>query len=196
MNKKIRNIYLNYHHTYPLKENIRLELAHGTHSTQFENIENAKHRAMTLFNDVFKDSETVQIILFVSQYSKKTRIASFLQKNKFRVIDSFTTDSWKDYCIDTTTVLVIETKKENLRTAKLIDGLCYQDFYDHGKLRIKIPLVLYNFQDNLLLNIYDDRGCDIWSDNLVRQKEIYQKYNSWILEYDRKKISSYYDSIL
>ncbi len=201
MNTTIRNIYLNHHNTYPLEENIRFELAHGDDSNYYEQlendtdidmVENGKKRAMTLFEEVFKDSETVQIIFITSEYSNKNRIAKFLHKNQFRIVDSFITNSWDGYFDGITTVLVIETEKANLRLAKLIDGLCYQDFYRYGKLKIKNPLIFYNAQDNLILNIYDDRGCDIWSNNFNKQKKIYTKYNTWILDYDRESISKFY----
>ena len=195
MNLKLRTIYLKHHHTYLLKENIRFELAHGTEKSYDQKIENGKKRAHILFEEVFKDSKTVQIIFFISHYSNKSRIFKFLYKNKFKLVDSFITNSWTSYYDGMTTVLVIETEKSNLRTAKIIDGICYQDFYKHGKLKIKKPVLFYNKQDNLILNIYDDRGCDIWSDNLEKQKELYNNYNSWILNYDKESISKFYESI-
>ncbi len=38
-------------------------------------------------------------------------------------------------------------------------------------------------------NIYDDRGCDIWSNSLEIIKPIYENLNSWILDYNRKEIN-------
>lgn len=94
------------------------------------------------------------------------------------------------------TVLVIETEKNNLRVAETIDSICYEDFYRYGKLRIKSPLIFYNEKENIILNIYYDRSCDIWSNNLPRQKEIYPQYSSWILNDDRDIISSFYESVI
>lgn len=136
------------------------------------------------------------MIFIISQYSSKNRIQKFLYKNSFKVLDSFVTNSWNEYYDGETTVLVIETDKSNVRVAKTIDGICYEDFYRYGKLKIKSPLIFYNEKENIILNIYDDRGCDIWSHNLPRQKEIYIKYNSWILNYDRDIISKFYESVI
>lgn len=157
-----------------------------------DKIENGKQRAITLLNEVFNYSETIQIIVTVPQCSAGSTIQKCLFKNKFKIIDSFTTNSWDDYYGECVTVLVIETEKINFRMLKTIDGICYQYFPRNSKLRIKNPLIFYNKQDNLILYIYDDRGCDIWSDNLEKQKLIYEIYNSWILDYDKKNISKFY----
>ncbi|MDT2835168.1 DUF3885 domain-containing protein [Vagococcus carniphilus] len=196
MNKELRNIYLTHHHTYKLKENIRFELAYGNEKKYYSKIEKGKIRANILFEEVFKDSKIVQMIFIISQYSSKNKVDKFLYRNNFKVVDSFVTKSWDRYYDGETNILVIETEKSNLRVPKIIDGICYEDFYRNGKLRIKSPIIFYNKQDNLILNIYDDRGCDIWSDNLKRQKEIYNKYNSWILDYDREIITKFYESVI
>ncbi|MGX7023821.1 DUF3885 domain-containing protein [Vagococcus hydrophili] len=47
------------------------------------------------------------------------------------------------------------------------------DIFNRGKLKIKSNFVFYNAKENIILNIYDDRGCDIWSDNITRQKVLY-----------------------
>ncbi|MGM0340635.1 DUF3885 domain-containing protein [Enterococcus sp. AZ007] len=196
MNKNLRTIYSNYHHTYQLKENIRFELAHGKSSNYLDKIVNAKYRAHVLFDEIFKNSPTVQIVLFLSRHSNKTNIKKFLHKNSFKIVDCFMTTSSNYFDDDLVTIFVLEIEKNNLRISKTIDAICYQDFYSYGKLRIKNPFVFYNCQDNLILNIYDDRGCDIWSDNLTKQADIYQKYNSWILDYDRESIAKFYEPIL
>ncbi|MEG2707745.1 MAG: DUF3885 domain-containing protein [Vagococcus sp.] len=204
MNQSLRTIYSTHHHTYPLKENIRFELAHGynatyygqvAHNKQIDAVENGKKRALTLFHDIFKYSETIQMIFFISHNSSKSNIKKYLYKNEFKVIDSFVTNSLEDYYEGLTTVLVTETAKSNIRITKVIDGICYEDFYRHGKLRIRNPFVFYNAKDNIILNIYDDRGCDVWSDNLKRQKELFNHYYSWILDYDKENISRFYNSI-
>jgi hypothetical protein len=43
-------------------------------------------------------------------------------------------------------------------------------------------------KNNTGFNIYDDRGCDIWSKSIEELKPIYENLNSWILDYNRKEI--------
>ena len=196
MNQTIRDIYLNHHYTYELKENIRFELAHGEDLDYHGRIVNARKRADVLFEEVFKDSESAQLIFFFSEDFAHNNISKLLYHNKFKIIDSFVTTSWNDYFDGMMTAFVIETPKNNLRIPKIIDAICYADFYEYGKLRLKSPFVFYNQQDNIILNIYDDRGCDIWTDDFSRGKEIYTNYNDWILDYDRDSIDRYYESVI
>lgn len=195
MNQQLRNIYLHNHHTYLLKENLRFELAYGNEMDYIPRVERAKKRAHTLFHEVFKESETIQVIFMIGK-NEHIKITKLLHQSTFKLIDSFTSSAWNDE-EDTfpMEVLVIEVDKNNLRINKLIDGLCYQDFFNYGKLRINASLVFYEKKDNILLNIYDDRGCDIWSDNLLRQKQLYNDYYTWLLDYDLERMSNFYQSI-
>lgn len=42
-------------------------------------------------------------------------------------------------------------------------------------------------------NIYDDRGCDIWSNSIKELRPIYEKLNDWILDYNRKEIDEMFE---
>lgn len=42
-------------------------------------------------------------------------------------------------------------------------------------------------------NIYDDRGCDIWSNSIQELRPIYKNLNDWILEYNRKEIDEMFE---
>lgn len=42
-------------------------------------------------------------------------------------------------------------------------------------------------------NIYDDRGCDIWSNSLIELRPIYEELNDWILDYNRKDIDEMFE---
>ena len=55
-------------------------------------------------------------------------------------------------------------------------------------------LLLHNYTD--FINIYDDRGCDIWSDNFSYQKNLYHTYYSWLLDYDLNNMTKFYQDKL
>jgi len=42
-------------------------------------------------------------------------------------------------------------------------------------------------------NIYDDRGCDIWSNTIKELQPIYENLNDWILDYNRKEIDEMFE---
>lgn len=193
----LRNIYLNHHHTYLLKENLRFELAFGEEMDYFPRVERAKIRAHCLFQEIFKNTDTIQLILVLYDKAFPSHISKYLHRNSFKIIDSFSSDAWSDEDeLNPVTLLVIETEQSNLRLNKLIDGICYQDFFNYGKLKIKNPIIFYHKKDNVILNIYDDRGCDIWSDNFSYQKNLYHTYYSWLLDYDLNNMTKFYQDKL
>ena len=195
MSPNIRSIFLSSYTTYNLKGNLRFELAPESEEHFQKRIEAAKDRAKTLFNEVFSDEKELQIIITASKFSGAGLIRKYLYKANYQIVDSFTTSAFDSYYENKATILVINTQRNNVRIAKIIDGLCYRDFNEVGKLRVSDNLFLYNSKTNTIVNIYDDRGCDIWSDNIQSQKKLYDKYNDWILEYDKKEIDLYYSNI-
>lgn len=47
-----------------------------------------------------------------------------------------------------------------------------------------------NTKKNIVFHMYDDRVLDIVADSIEILRPLYEKYNSWILDYDRKQIDS------
>ncbi|MFD1206338.1 DUF3885 domain-containing protein [Sporosarcina contaminans] len=44
------------------------------------------------------------------------------------------------------------------------------------------------YRKKMIYHLYDDRGCDIIAVNIEDLRELYEKYNDWILDYDRERI--------
>ncbi|PNY32177.1 hypothetical protein C2L98_05110 [Enterococcus gallinarum] len=195
MSPNIRSIFLSSYNTYNLKGNLRFELAPESEENFQKRIEVAKDRAKTLYNEVFSDEKELQLIITASKFSGAGLIRKYLYKANYQIVDSFTTSAFDSYYENKATILVMNTQRNNVRIAKIIDGLCYRDFNEVGKLRVSDNLFLYNSKTNTIVNIYDDRGCDIWSNNFQSQKKLYDKFNDWILEYDKNEIDLFYSNI-
>jgi hypothetical protein len=195
MNQNVRKVFLFSHHTYRLKENLRFELALDSEINFHKRIQGAIKRAQTLFDEVFLGEEDIELIIpDFAERSGNGLIRKYLKLPNYQLIDSFTTPVFEPFGMDEVTMLVIRTKLNNVRIKKIIEGLCYKDFVEDGKLRIKGYLFFYNLKTETLVNIYDDRGCDIWSTNITSQRKLYNEYNDWILDYDRKEIDSFYSN--
>ncbi|WP_312648948.1 DUF3885 domain-containing protein [Aminipila sp.] len=50
-----------------------------------------------------------------------------------------------------------------------------------------------NSDDCVLFHLYDDRGADLAAADKELLRPIYEKYNAWILDYDREQISKIFD---
>ncbi len=120
---------------------------------------------------MFSDEKELQLIITASKFSGAGLIRKYLYKANYQIVDSFTTSAFDSYYENKATILVMNTQRNNVRIAKIIDGLCYRDFNEVGKLRVSDNLFLYNSKTNTIVNIYDDRGCDIWSNNFQKSKE-------------------------
>ena len=58
------------------------------------------------------------------------------------------------------------------------------------------PLVSFVSRDNqCILSVYDDRGCDIVFFSKEKYKEFYVKLEHYLLDYDREKMREVFDSI-
>ena len=57
-----------------------------------------------------------------------------------------------------------------------------------GKYVLNTCVYFANSNTNIMYHLYDDRGADIAADNKKILMPIYQKFNNWILEYDRERI--------
>lgn len=44
-----------------------------------------------------------------------------------------------------------------------------------------------NLNRKTIFHVYDDRGCDLLATSLETIRDVYVKYNEWILDYDRKE---------
>lgn len=62
---------------------------------------------------------------------------------------------------------------------------------DIGGISALVSSVYFaNKEEVFLFHIYDDRGADLVAEDKKTLYPIYQKWNQWILDYDRKRIDS------
>lgn len=53
-------------------------------------------------------------------------------------------------------------------------------------------IYFYSLSNKIGFRIYDDRGCDIWSNDKEKLRPIYKSLNKWILDYNRPEIDEYF----
>jgi hypothetical protein len=52
-------------------------------------------------------------------------------------------------------------------------------------------IYFYSVINKIGFRIYDDRGCDVWSNDKEKLRPIYKKLNKWILDYNRPEIEEF-----
>lgn len=81
---------------------------------------------------------------------------------------------------------IINCKTKDIKCRELLKALGNQDmglkpsFSDYA-------IFIHNKKE-IAYNLYDDRGLDLNSWNKENLRDIYSKFNKWILDYNRKEI--------
>ena len=52
-------------------------------------------------------------------------------------------------------------------------------------------IYFYSVINEIGFRIYDDRGCDVWSNDKEKLRPIYKKLSKWILDYNRPEIEEF-----
>jgi hypothetical protein len=86
----------------------------------------------------------------------------------------------------------LKCKTSNLRVVPMLKAICNNDM----GIRPSIPHRVYfiNINRKTIFHVYDDRGCDLIAAMTEAIREVYNKYNDWILDYDRSQIDRVFKS--
>ena len=64
---------------------------------------------------------------------------------------------------------------------------------DNNSILTNKEVYFINIDKKLIFHMYDDRGLDLIAADKESLKSIYEKYNDWILDNDRKKIQKQFE---
>lgn len=77
-------------------------------------------------------------------------------------------------------------KLSKIKYKKLLKAIANQDL--GYKPAVTDEVYFINIGKHIIYQLYDDRGLDLVSNSKDSLEDIYIKYNSWILDYDRERI--------
>jgi hypothetical protein len=190
------------------KYNIRFELGGKIENGTTERINQVVNRASEIYNQAIGNNE---IIISIEEY--ETDFYDLENKNQpylselitFENLDRFKGPFEQTYYETDKSGNSIEHIFEDKIDCDLLIGKITLDKETvskiiRGKANLEmgfepaIPqnIYFYSISKRIGFRIYDDRGCDIWSDNKENLKPIYESLNRWILDYDRPEIDSYF----
>lgn len=184
---------------------IRFEIGMEDISYEKRYVESAYARSIMLFEEVFKPNDDLLLVIdapFVIEYLKehglfddkiKTNLVSdlapfILNKDLINSVDFI---KGKDCCYNDDEDMVmfrsiIECKVKDINYNKLLKSICNKDM---GLEPYYLEYVYFIHKEKKIeYYLYDDRGMDLSSMKKESLVEIYHKYNSWILDYDRNRI--------
>lgn len=192
------DISLPYPLFYKFPVGIRFEMGDDNEDDDDRYIKGAKSRALSIFNELFdKDDE---IYLVIDSYEKYSDFYSPKPpKDNISLVRKFILKIDEEYCYEKLVATyeddeeeypydryIIKTSRDSIDADKLISEIVESEL--KGKSSLSNSVFLVNKNSGILYFLYDDRGLDIAANDKQKLKDIYIKFNDWILDYDRERI--------
>ncbi len=186
---------------YNHRGSLRFELS-GNFS-KIEQFLRAYNRAKSLINFIFRETDTVVICLAFwgsKRYLAHLSIFRSLKKCEIKIPKKHWT--WqkkyqeedelynKEYLLTRTFICFNLVKSE---IPKFLWGTLANELGISPQS--KCDLYLFDFETDILVHPYDDRGMDIIGSNRNLLKRTYDEFNEWLLECDRQQMMADFETI-
>jgi hypothetical protein len=194
-------------HTLGGKVHIRFELGEGKENGTDERVKQSTDRALIIFNETFTDL-TNEIFILIYEYQVENIFNAsndYLHKqfptdsfkkfyNQMEIVNTrnFTTDNNGNEVLEKDEVRIIIGKLplKDINVKNILNGIANTEMgFDQG---IDQRIFFFDPSTDKAFQMYDDRGCYVWSDEADKIRDIYIKRNDWIAEYHRPEIEEYF----
>jgi hypothetical protein len=200
MKEKFPNLELSPPLFYNWPIGIRFELGVNYDSDKaYENspyLQNVYKRAITLFKYLHSQDEEIYIVADVndylsgksftyklntfSRYIKQKAVLYKMKQNTYIFPNDDEGGTYKTHRF------TINCKVSDLSYVPMLKAICNKDMGIKPSIINRIYFV--NTNRNTILHVYDDRGCDLIATSTETIRDVYEKFNGWILDFDRKTI--------
>ena len=147
-------------------------------------------RAKSIFDDLFTINDIIYIIINSFEdkpydiagndiSTVKSLITHIQNEDKYTFVS---TEDEEFSC----TRYIIQASVKDIQTEKLIEEIIWSEI--DGRNSLSGCVYWLNPRNNVIFYLYDDRGLDVISNTKENLKQVYLKFNNWILDYDREKI--------
>ncbi|WP_142335153.1 DUF3885 domain-containing protein [Bacillus toyonensis] len=186
----------------------KYQIVEGTDDLNMEYFSQLYTYNKYLFEDIFLKEDVVFVVANVYRFKKeniktpqKTNIYNkYIKKRdlKFRIRQETLPFLFEDeeadlYC---TSQFSLKCLAVDIKYELLIQAVNHEDFPDlyprfGRKKEVSYPDVfLINATKDIVMFIYDDRGCEVIAKNKEIIRGLYEKYKEWIPVYERESIDS------
>ncbi|MGE6376041.1 DUF3885 domain-containing protein [Peribacillus muralis] len=169
----------------------------GDGSLNLDRFDMVYSQALSIFNSLFSDQDDLFLVTNVYEnkphhtskvYQRyiKNKDLKFLLKQETFISTDEEDEGISQFCLP--------CRKRDIRYPLLIQATCNEDFSLKPKLGnpySQYPDVYFiNATKHLIFFIYDDRGCEVIANDKETLRPVYEKYNEWVSEYNRKEIEA------
>ena len=208
MNESFDSLTLRPPLFYLWKYGIRFEISipWAEHEDK-NNLKQMEERMKGIFNEVFNDRDEMLLITDIHCERNDT----FLQNRPTKVYQKYIKEKSLRYTLQhkmlpsvfledgededmVTHRFVLPCQKRDIRYQPLLTAISYEDFPHPSRIlkgfpRNGIDIYFINITRKMIYHLYDDRGCDVIASNKKELRPLYEKFNDWILDYDREQIN-------
>jgi hypothetical protein len=159
-----------------------------------EYLADVNRRISLIYNEVIDTDD--DILIFYNCYTwkkRKIRKSNYLIKQLSKTLPDHQfkrtntpPNNDKYFKGDRSCQLIIKDKASNINFKNIFEAISHTDFY--FKPVIEGEVYIINKSKNTIMLMYDDRGCDVISNDIPLLQSYYNKLSDLILEYDRKQI--------
>lgn len=201
------NAKINPENTIGKQIHIRFELGEEQENGTIERVNQATDRALTIFNDAFPNQDN-DIFVLIYEYQGENIFGA----SKDYLYQQFPTDSFKKFYNQlemfdtsyTTTdengnhifekievrIIIGKLPVKNINIRNILNAIANTEMGFEPKIAQNI--YFFDTLTDRAFQMYDDRGCFVWSDDADKIRDIYTKRNDWIVEYHRPTIEQYF----
>lgn len=172
-----------------------------------ERVIQATDRALTIFTETFNEPKHEIFILIYEYQGENIFKASndYLHKqfpidqfekfyNQLEPVNTryFTSDENGNDVLEKDEVRIIIGKLpvRDINVKNILNGIANTEMgFDPG---IDQTIFFFDPSSDKAFQMYDDRGCYVWSDNADKIRDLYIKRNDWIVDYHRPEIDKYF----
>lgn len=159
-------------------------------------------RAITLFESVHSPSDDIYVVVDVNDYDKGKNInrrlknfppfvdKSLLYKLNHKVIPYVFPEDDKEGLYKTHR-FILKCRTSDFKYIPLLKAICNHDLGIKPSFFNRVYFV--NTNKNTIFHVYDDRGCDLLATSPETIRDLYKKYNDWILDFDRLEIDKVFN---
>ena len=200
---------LDANYTLGGKVRIRCELGAGNANGTQSRVQQAAHRATTLFKEAFPDPQSEIFVViydwhgqhlwtassqdYLSLQFPAHRYAAFYKETVLMYTRSGTRDTSGIFVQDRSNAdLVIgRLPIQEINVQNIMQGLAGLEM--GAAPGIPQQVFFYHPSSDRGFQMYDDRGCYIWSDHPDKLREIYLRRKDWIPDFHKAEIAAYFE---
>jgi hypothetical protein len=157
-------------------------------------------RTKTLFDIIFDDSDEMLFVIYfdcldgissiqrrpfqLRKYIKERQFLWKLKHSKLPTMELYDADEWyEDYV---THRFILPCLKSEIKYVQVLEAISSEE------VRYQPSVYFINLSKRIIFHHYGD-GCDVISKNQDDIRYLFNNFNHWILDYDRKKIEKLFE---